>query len=219
MEPIRPPQRHVPAPRSGAGELLPYLTAVLALMLLAVGLVRLHENGWRITISEPVDDDATATQQAKVIYACYDGQTGKLLYEQSEPCPSAAPPTPRSAMIAPAYESPSPAARSPQAPAPAYRPNPNQALLDAADARYRREVQSAQRAGDEQDRQRYAAQRAADRMAAAEARQCQMICSELSDLRSRMRSAYQARQSIDFYERQNELFKRLNQSNCRACMD
>lgn len=213
MEPIRTPRRYAPIPRAHSRELLPYIAAVLALMLIAFGAVRLHESGWRLSIDQTTDEDA---QAAKIIYACYDGQTGRLLYEQSEPCPSAAASATKPARAAPDFEAAAPVARAP-APAPAYRPNPNQALLDAADARYRREVQSAQRAGDGQDRQRSATQLAATAAAAEQSQQCRWICDSLSRLRNQMRNPYDAQQSVYFHERQNQLFKQMNDSGCRAC--
>lgn len=213
MDPIRTPRRHLPAPRSGARELLPYLAIVLGLMFVAVGVVHLHESGWRITISEPAD----STQPLRTIYACYDGQTGQLLYEQSEPCTSVAAPTSRPAMIHREYESASPAMHQP--PAPVYRPNPNQALLDAADARYQREVQSARQAGYEQDRRRHAEQLAVAQATATQLQQCQWLCDSLAELRTRMRASYSARQSVYFHEHQNRLFKRMQEHDCRACMN
>ena len=172
MDPIRTPRRHLPAPRSGARELLPYLAIVLGLMLVAIGVVHLHESGWRITLSEPADETAGSAPPLRTIYACYDGQTGQLLYEQSEPCTSVAAPASRPMTMRPAYETAAPAMR--QAPPPAaYRSNPNQALLDAADARYRREVQAARQAGYEQDLRRHAEQVAVAQATAVQLQQCQ----------------------------------------------
>ena len=216
MEPIRTPKRYPPAPRSGTREWLPYLAALFGLMLVAIGVVRLHESGWRISIGAP-SDDAAATAPGRTIYACYDGQTGKLLYEQSEPCTSATAPTSQPAMIRPEYEAAAPAVRPP--PAPASRSNPNQALLDAADARYRREVASARQADYEQDRQRASARLAAAQATAVQVQQCRWLCDSLANLRTRMRSGYDGDQSVYFHEHQNALFKRMQEQDCRACMD
>ncbi len=217
MEPIRTPKRDLPAPRSGTREWLPYLAVLFGLMVAAIGVVHLHESGWRITIGKPTHDTAVATSPVRTIYACYDGQTGKLLYEQTEPCASGAASASRPAMTRPAYESASPAMRPP--PAAADRSNPNQALIDAADARYRREVESARRAGSEQDRQRYSAQLAAAQATAVQVQQCRWLCESMADLHARMRKGYSARQSVYFHERQNLLFKRMQEQDCRACMD
>ncbi len=136
---------------------------------------------------------STRTSASARVYHC-DGATGAYVLDR--PCP--------------VYNKPLPAPRRDDG------ANPNQALLDAADARYAREVQGAKRAGQQLDRQ-LAAARDTDMARRHSARRCELLCESLESVRAEMRVGYSPARGQWLHDRQNRLFREMRENDCRAC--
>lgn len=192
MDPIRIPRRD----RSPRRDNFPrYATAVAAIF--AVTVV-----GGRIYLGHQESERRVPAEESALVYECINPDGGR--YRQQTPCVFPEPQTAYSGP--PAYAPPRPAAP---------KVNPNQWLLDRADERYQREVQGAARAERRLDRQ-LAAARASEAHTYADY-SCAALCRELRDLQASMRSAYSARQSERFHDRQNAIYKQMQQQDCRAC--
>jgi hypothetical protein len=193
MDPIRTPRRY---PSEREDHLARYVLAVVSLMAVLVVGAQYYLD---YRESEKAAAARALQMQAppvpRVIYRCVedDGRS----HDQQTPC---------------VFDRP----RSASGPVPSpSRPNPNQSLLDQADARHAREVQSAARAQLQTNHQLPAAQARLD--SRYRGYSCTELCSELGQLRTRMRSAYTAQQSEDFHARQNRLFQQMQAQDCRAC--
>ena len=197
MDPIRP-QTRLPSERED--HFARYLLAtVCAVALIAVGVEYYIEYRATEQAAAEAAESAQSRQPPRVIYRCVE-EDGRS-HDQQTPCVFD---RPRSAPVS-------------ELPPVSRRPNPNQSLLDQADARYAREVQSAARSRRQLDQQ-LAQTRQAELDARYRGYSCAALCSELGELRTRMRAGYSPVQGEGFHDLQNRIFRQMQVSNCRACM-
>jgi hypothetical protein len=194
MDPIRIPTRY---PTQTRDHFARYVVATLLVLILLIvgGKLMINRFGAPPALELSIGAPQVVTAPS-VVYRCVEAGRS---YDQSTPCMFAPPPSAKPPIYQPT------------------RPNPNQSLLDDADARYAREVRRAVIAGHQLDQQ-VAAARQSERATQYRAfTSCAALCESLGVLRTQMRSGYSARMSEYFHDEQNAIFQQMREHDCRAC--
>jgi hypothetical protein len=171
-------------------------------MAVAISFAVILVGAWIYMGHHPLGKRESAEELA-VVYECLNSDGSR--YRQNTPC----------LFLGPQPDHGGPVSYAPSQPA-APKVNPNQWLLDRADERHEREVQSAASAQRRLDQQ-IAAARASEAERHYRDYSCTALCSDLRSLQADMRSGYSAAQSVWFHERQNAIYKQMQQQDCRAC--